>query len=717
LVSPAAAQTAQAGLAQPQADDNPLGDIIVTARKRNESLQSVPISISALNAEQLERRSLTQLRDALTTIPNVMTENTGVDAPIISIRGVTNNTSTVSVESGVGFYQDEVFLARPVLFNANLGDVQRIEVLRGPQGSLFGKNTIGGAVSVFTQDPKFDLAGELSGIVGSRSLWQVRGMINAPIVDDKLAVRVVGFHRQQNGFVKDLGPGRDLGSEDSYGVRGKLLFQPTDTIRNILTVEYGTADNTPFGEDVNGGALAFLDSNPFDRSITTDFPSRDELKTFGLTNRLEVELGNHDLVAISAYRSSNSKYTTDVDGTPADFIGSTIKERMKFFSQEIRIASDQNQHFSYIVGGYYANQKVDGASQITLGKGLADFFAGADVGPFKALNGNDVRIKTDSYAGFVSATYKFTDQFAFTGGLRYTIEKRNLDISQTASEPFALFEPAGFIATIPAAKRSLTDKALSGDATFSWTPNRDTLVYLKYSRGFKGGGFDSNLTTDTALTNIAFKKETADNYEAGLKLTGLDGTLRANITGFYLKYNNKQENLFDGVAGFKTANAASATIKGGEFELTLAPTKGLRFSAGFGYTDARYDKFIDPLLGTDVSGNSLIRAPKWTVSVGGDYSFELTDSLESYIHLDVQHKSRYFTDTSNIPANGAEDRVVVNGRLGVVTSGDRLSIAIFGQNLFNTQRRIFAADVLGGAISKIGFNEPRTIGAEASIKF
>lgn len=696
-----------------------LEEIVVTARKRSESIQKVPISITAITADDLARHGVTQLRDALASVPNVLTENTGIDAPTIAIRGISSDVSTVSVEPGVGFYEDEVFLARPVLFNANLGDVNRVEVLRGPQGSLFGKNVVGGAVSVFTQDPKFDLGAEFSGLYGSRQLWQVRGVVNAPLIDDKLAVRIVGFHRQQDGFVKNLFPGsRALGAEDSYGLRGKLLFQPSSSVRDVLTVEYGKANNTPFGQDVNGGLLSSLglDTNPNDRIVTQNSPNRDNLKTFGLTNRLEADLGIVNLVSISGYRSYTLDYETDVDASALDILAAGQAEKMNFFSQELRLSSNQTNKLSYILGGYFATQKVVGSTPLSFGSNFDDFFSGVgDIGPYSAVWTNDVRIRTNSYAAFLSSTYRFNDKLAFTGGLRYTIETRNLDISQTATENIPFLIPAGQIVSIPETQRSLTDRALSGDATLSWTPNRDTLVYLKYSRGFKGGGFDSNRTLDTTLAHIAFRKETADAYEIGLKFTGLNGTIRANITSFYLDYKNKQENLFDGVS-FKTANAASAKIQGGELEITALPTKGLQFNFGVGYTDATYSKFIDPLAGTDVSGNDLLRAPRWTVTLSGDYKRSIGRNIGGYLHVDVQNKSRYFTDTANTPKFAAENRTTVNGRIGLSAGNDRYSFAIFGTNLFDTQKRIFASSVLG-AFNTIGFNEPRTIGVEAGVKF
>lgn len=702
--------------AQSQADvPAVLEEIIVTAQKREQSLRDVPIAVSVVTFSDIENRSIDRFTELFSLMPNTIVDQSVSAIPSISIRGVNSNVNNLGIESGVGVAIDEIFLGRPSAFSTQLIDVERVEVLRGPQGTLFGKNTIGGLINVVTRKPQQTFEAEADVTVGEYNLQQVRGYVTGPIVNDKLAAKISFTSKQQDGWVENRNPDlEDLESVDFWGVRGQLLGTPSDTFSWLLSAEFSEDDSVENYEDILGGALTAVDDDGFDRSISTNGPDFFHREIYGASLKLEWEVAAVDVTSITGWRGVDWSGSNDGDYTEVPLFTGGREENQEQISQEIRISGGQ-QEFTWLAGVYYFHQEQDGTNFFTLGEATPPFF-GAPFFPGYSESANTiVDIESDSAAVFLTGTWQFAERWELTAGARYTQEDKDMRYEQTLD----FFEvapgvPVGIITAfnLPVApfSDSLSDNGWSGDFSIGYQMSDSTNSYFKISRGFKAGGFDTGSSDVSNPGDLKFDPEYVTSYELGLKSDLSDNRVRINVAAFYMDFEDKQEQFFNGVTSV-TSNAASAEISGVEFELTARPVSSVLLGATVGYQDGTYDQYLDPLNGNDFSGNKLPKTPDWTGSLTAQFNHQFSNGWGLLLRADGIYRDESQTAPANDPRFSQEASTLVDARIALSNPSDRFSIALWSKNLLDDSYRSSGFAVTGLADYQ-RLNIPRTWGLE-----
>jgi len=745
LAAPVSAQTAAP---EDEATETSGGiqEIIVTARKTAENLQTTPVAVSALTGGDLEKQQIVGVAQLQTTTPN-LTVSSAVAQPgsaTLFIRGQGSSDGLVAIDQAVGAYLNGVYLARSTGGNFDMIDAQRVEVLRGPQGTLFGRNTTGGAINIITNEPDGEFGGSIRADYGNYDTRLFRGILNLPIKGDEFGVRLAYQHREHGGYGKNLAFGNELDDANSEYFRFTAKIEPAESDLKILMI----VDASDFK---NGGELVGL------RSLAATAPTRSLLvdgcngvgPTAGLQplcspaarGPIEQYLYNgpgsitsfrnvyHNLDAygnsesrgvagIVEYEFSDAariKSTTawrrvlldaqsDNDGTPYQFSGGfdgSFSNRIdqKQFTQELQLSGTVGP-VDYILGGFYF---VENASDVSRSGSLF---------PLNTLIGfNDGQVRNRSIAGFGQLIYRITDTLRLTGGLRYTEDKRGLVSRNRNQSAITGVQTSGLPASV-----------LDGDpndpfrATFSRTydywswlgsidyqPTDDLFFYAKVSRSQRSGGFNTRITAAVAPP-ISFRPEEITDYEIGAKIDLLDRRVRFNLAAFYDNVTDVQRNII-GVVGTTLIsgvdNAAKARIQGIEAELTVAPVDGLTLRGNFGMTDAKYKRFINSIDLADYSDSKFPYTPKYTWSVSGDYDYPVGDVGSLKLHADYGWRS---TQYATALALGAQQRVglsqaeidagnkalqdtarigsygILNARIGFQLANPDLEIAVYVQN-------------------------------------
>lgn len=710
------------------------GEITVIATKRKRDLQQVPLAVTAVSDLDLERRTATNIDDALQTVPNVIVNDYALFAPTYAIRGVSSSTNNVGIEPGVGFYLDEVYLSRPASFNRTLMDVERIEVLRGPQGTLFGKNTVGGLVNIITSRPQNQLSFAADIQLGNYDLTHGRVHITGPVAGEKVRASFTAVGRQRDGWMENRAPGgENLMSEDFWGVSGKLEYLPNDRVDVLLSIDYSEDRNIDNTMDVHGGYLYEHDGmDVWDRSIATnedDFYRRD---FYGAALRATFSFGKSDLISLTGFRSFDSEIFHDQDYTDIDILPTGRAEALDYFSQEFRLVSTSQGRFSYVGGLFFSTQNTKARDQIFFGEDMPTFQLWADIGiVLPPIPGYEESItassdlEADTSAAFFSGGYDLGGGWNLSGGLRYTYEQKSVLYEQQTS-PFLLDpdDPSSAVGLIyllgqdvPLTGQEFSDGDFSGDISLRYDVTPRVMPYALLSRGFKAGGFDTTISSTSDPGDLSFDSEYVTSFELGIKSTFAASRVKLNLAGFYLDYTDKQEQTFDGQSlSFRTGNAAEATSKGLELELFAVLAQGLDLSGSVGYTDATYDKWIDLIWG-DLSGKKLVNSPEWNSSL----ALACYRRISSRLFISVRGEAIYQSDSYG-PGNVTNDdrfvqaaHTLVNGRIAIETAGGRYVFAIWGKNLTGENYMITGTEALGMLIGYV--NPPRMYGTEFRLKF
>ena len=702
------------------ADGGALEVIIVTAQKKDENLQDVPIALSVVSEGDIENRAIVDFVELFQLMPNTQI-NQGVSSiPSISIRGISSNANNIGIESAVGVQVDDVFLGRPSAFSSNLIDIERVEVLRGPQGTLFGKNTIGGLVNMVTRKPSREFAASVDVTVGEDDLQQVRGFLNGPL-GDNLAGKISITSRQQDGWVENRNPAaEDLNATDYWGVRGQLLGQFGDNGRWLLTAEFSEDDGPENYNDVLSGPFAPFDGDPFDRSIATSENDEFIREIFGASLKLDWTWGPIDVVSITALRGVDWTGHNDQDYVSLKIFETGRTEEQQQFSQELRILGG-NDSFSWIAGFFYFDQTQDANGPVIFDSDLTSFF-GIGVIPTYFENATTVAsLDSTSYALFASGTWTLGENWTLTGGLRFTREEKDFDYRQdNVVFEFAPGIPlnlvGAFFPPVPQTSDSLTDSDWSGDLSLSWDISNDMVLYGKVSRGFKAGGFDTTLSSSSDPGDLQFDSETILGFELGFKSVLADNRVRLNIAAFTYDYKDKQEQFFNG-AIVSISNAAEASIDGIEIDITARATDWLTVGASAGFLDAEYEDYIDPVFMSDFSGNDLPRISDTSFSAYLQANHTFNNGWGIVARLDGVYRSEAFFQPGNNPNFEAYSTELVNARVAVSAPHDKYSIALWVKNALN-QDMIVAHQSNPGLFTEwIALNEPLMWGVEFRANF
>jgi iron complex outermembrane receptor protein len=697
-------------------------EVLVTAQKREQSLQDVPLAVSVVSATELADRAIIRLDEALTFVPNLNVESNLSINPNISIRGVNTNTNNIGLESGIGMQVDGVPFGRPSYMNTAIMDLERIEVLRGPQGTLFGKNTTGGLINIITGRPQQQFGGGADVTFGSDELQQFRGYVTGALTESgTVSGRLAATVTRNDGWAEDRNPANDnMQSQDFKGLRGHLLFEPNDSFSALLTGFYSEDDGIENFQDLQGGPLAPLDGDSTDRSIETNEANLSTREISGFIANLEYQLDNRlTLASVTGLMQNDAEFLNDQDYTFLDILATGRREEQQQFSQEFRISSDGDADFTWVAGVYYFNQTQDGLDRATLG---ADTLTALGL-PFVIPNYEEAvnttaSIDVESIAGFASATWSFADRWELAAGLRVTREEKDLDYTQSL-EIFELAPgvPLGiifaFASPVAPTQENLSDTEPSGDISLSYSASDSLNLYGRYSRGFKAGGFDSLVSSVGDPGELRFNPEYVDSFEVGMKTLLLDDRLQLNVAAFRLDWSDKQEQDFNG-AVFVTSNAASASNTGIEAEVTWRVAPKLNLFAAVGVQDATYDTFVisNPGGDDDRTGNQLPFSSDVSGSLAFDYSTPFIGGWNLFVRGEALYRDESFTNSANDPRFAQDARTLVNARLGLTSPGGRLGIHLWGKNLTEEDYLVGGFEFLGTEYAS--FNAPRILGVELS---
>lgn len=751
----------------------PLEDIIVTARRRAEGAQDVPIALSALSAERIATSGAYTLGQMQQLVPSLQVFSFNPRNTNILVRGLGSNVALTNdgLENGVGFYIDGVYYGRVGQSQFDLVDLQQLEVLRGPQGTLFGKNTTAGAINITTRAPSFTPEGSAELSIGNYGYSQVRASVSAPIITDRLAFRLSVSDTSREGFLTNRFDNSRAQNSDSFSVRGQLLAKPTDSLSIRVIGDYANqkqhfvlnmlagaftryADGTPipnsFVDRVNRAGYAPPPIDPFRRVGDSDAHFQSNMKGYGVSGQVDWELPGATITSISAYRWWDWNPANDGDSTALPVLTRAQQaNRQRQFSQEVRIASSGDRRIDYLLGGYYFWQVVKGYGATGYGAAAANWFlptVPAAIGN-AALSGFETNSysepETKSLAAFGQLSWHATDTLTFTAGLRYTHEKKSGVFRQflVSGADLSLLPPAAAAAAqgirnqfapITAFDTELTDNSVSALVNLAWKPVDGLLLYGTYQRGQKSGGL--NLTVLPAGVNPEVKPEKVDAFEIGLK-SGLFGNRATfNLAGYWTDVKDYQTAITDQAAESVVyrqyiANIPKVRSRGFEADLTVSATDFLSANASVAYNDATYRDYSNApqapeLLNrgsvTDLSGQQLAGAPKWTWQLGADAHHALTElggrSIEGYAHADWSHRSTYNTSVSNSLYTQVPGYGILNGRIGFRTADGLFDISAWARNLTNKNyfQTLSAANT--GLVTAI-IGEPRTYGLTFRTRF
>ncbi|HZG33840.1 MAG TPA: TonB-dependent receptor, partial [Sphingopyxis sp.] len=660
VAMPAFAQEADAAAdAGADAASSGIEDIVVTARKRAESVQDVPVAITAMSGDQMVDRSVKDITDIAASTPSFFAQTSSADpaALLVSMRGQSATDALMTLDSPVGVYVDGVYLPRSIGLRAAMVDIERVEVLRGPQGTLFGKNTTGGAVSITTRQPDLlETGGFVSMILGERGKMEATGALNVPLVRDVLAVRAVVQYSGNNGYGRNL-LGQRIGGDVTKTGRLNVAFAPSDRLRVNLSADYqrikgdgiitrlswlnpiGGAAPLPAPTNLLRATLAQqgLADTPANRATAYAFleqallgngtgsfydapttsPQSNEYEGYGVSGTIEYDVSDYlSVKSITANRWADRDSYVDFDGTPMVLFEPHYVTQSKVFSQELQLLSDPAERLSWILGGYYSKET---GNEFTVSRTLPPILP---TNP--GISDGDVTNK--SVAVFGQANYRVSDAVRVTAGLRWTEETKSL---LTRNRNALGCNIPTSIRINGACEGYLSDTYSDWSYLLSldWTPGSGTLFYARTSRGFKGGGQNLRGQASDPRTFNPFRPETVTDYEVGAKLDLFDRRLRMNLAGYHAIYEDIQRSTSIqppvGSATTLITNAAKAKINGIEAEITAQPTDRLTLNVNSSYTDAGYSRFIDPILGD--RSDERFPVPRWTLAT--NLTYELPTSL------------------------------------------------------------------------------------------
>lgn len=691
-------------------------DIVVTAQKRAQSILDVPIAMSAFSSDRLEKSEITELGSLQTLIPNFQVSD-NVSVRTIYIRGVGGGGRTVAFDTRTGVYLDGVYIGQPMAADAVLTNLERVEVLKGPQGYLYGQNTVSGAVNLVTRPPSDKLEAKAIVSYGNKDAQKLIGSVNLPLTDT-LFLRVGGSYQHRDGFIYNTTQNRYVDDINNAGGRVQLRYVPSST----LTVDLSGDFSSQLSHKVNGEARTNtfntgLPTAPADQPfvVDDDFPERDVNRNWGVGLIVAKDLGWGTVTATTGYRNAYRNWNVDLDHSAADFAIFHYYDQYQTISQELRL-NGKSGKFTYVAGLFYFkniasnDRNLEYTSQAPL----------LGVTAYSKIRTNP-SVNNDSYAAFGALDWEFIPGVTLNTGLRFNHDVKRLTINQTSD----LGPPITNIAVINGFHDAEVENSLSPTVGVTWKPGKDTMLYAKYARGVKSGGFNADyLTTDRLAGNLHLNAETVDSFEGGVKVRTADRLLTVSGDVFYTKYSNYQVSQFRIVPNssppsieLALTNAGKVETWGPELSAVLAPIKGLSIDVEVAWLHAKYASFPDGGgLGVDYSGHQVEYAPKFTSSVTVDYEHPVTLRYAGFGHVTVSHHSSQYSDTSNAPAFFQQGYTLVDTRVGVRTDDGKWELAGYANNLFNKLYDLgTAADAFTTIFGKYG--TPRTYGIEISWKY
>lgn len=741
--------------------------ITVTARKRVENVQDVPIAISVLTAQDLDKTGTYSTEQLIRLQPSIQLISSNPRNTAVTIRGLGSviGLTNDGLESGVGFYVDDVYYARPGSAMVDLLDIERVEVLRGPQGTLFGKNTTAGALNLSTAAPTFTPEGKAELTLGEDGYTQGKAIISGALVADKVAGRLAVSSTRRDGTVKNVTTGAKQNDTNSQALRGQLLIEASPVVKIKLSADYAYQDpnaNTQvfvrYGATKRSAASQFpalatalnykvASENPYDRLVDVNSPIQARQILKGTSAKVDWDLGDFSFTSISAIRAWDWTPQNDRDYTAlAIRTKSNNPSAQDQWSQEFRLSSNGSSDFDWVAGLYAFGQDVETHGTEQWGKDGARWLIGANV-PSNLIDGytsnTDVYTSTDSYAAYAQATWRVTDELRITPGVRYTKEEKSGDFTQVASGGLATTEAALITAKRGIARdqkyqADFSDSSPTGQLNIAYDVTEHKLVYLNWARGYKSGGINAaGIPTDAAgnpsLVSATVQPEKSTTIEAGLKTQWLDRRLTANFAIYDTQVTDYQANVVDAGPGALRgylANIEKVSVRGFEFDSRAQLADNWSVYATYAYTDGEYDSFRNgppPLeelaSGTsafDLSGRALPGVSKNAGSVGTEYSWGgLVSGVsgEWYSAADLSYRSDWNSDASVSKYLVVEGSTLVNLRLGFRTDNGT-DVSLYARNAFDEDYLSFLSIQAGNSGAVYGHvGDPRNIGIRVKAEF
>lgn len=688
--------------------EQPGNVIVVTAQKREQDVQDVPISMAVVSGDSLADLGIGDFKELDRYVPNLYVQETpGNNA--FYIRGIGSTPGNLAFEQTVGLFVDGIYGGHARQFQAPFLDVERVEVLRGPQGALVGKNTSAGAISVISAKPTDYFTARLDGSYefeygGTR----VFGMVSGPI-SDVVSARLAAQYEDTDGYVENLIQGGFEPKRETFFARGSVLIDSGGPVDLLIKVEGGKVDLT-------GNAVERIltpDDPDLERS-TSGFPGFvdkdfDNTDSFNMAATANFEIGDHTLTSITGYSSYDFEKRLDADFGPAPLFASLFAEDFSQFSQELRLASPVGRTFEYIVGAYAHVNDYD-LMQVT----------NVRFGPFDGAAARDFRQENVALSGFGSATFNATDALRVLASLRYTYDRKTAEQDR---ELTGVVLPT-WLGTSLSGRR--VEKEWDPSIAVQYDVAPDVMIYASYGQGSKAGGFiGAQATTTQAQFELA--SESAETWEAGVKLAAIDRRLRLNLAAYRTDFDDLQVSSFDATTtSFITTNAGKARSQGVEGDMSFDLARGVSITGSIAYLDAKYldfpgaqcffdDPGCDPAT-NNAAGKPLPRAAKWSGTLGFAVEQPLSDGLDFVASGAMTFRSSYFTEESYDPAAVQDAYQKYDLRAGVRSSDERWELAVVGKNLTNelTASHAFNTPITGG-ISKF-IQTPRTIAVQARLK-
>jgi iron complex outermembrane receptor protein len=717
--------------------------ITVTAMKKAQSLQDVPISVSAVTSQVLEQRGFKEFTDLQSVVPNLQIDNTNGNFAI-TVRGLGSGIGNLAFEQSVGLFNDGVYSSRARTMQVPFMDVERIEVVRGPQGALFGKNTNAGAISIITRKPTDEFQAEVraSGEMAVGG-YAFSGFVSGPLADT-LDARVSGQIGHNGAYIENRLTGQDEYDQDYYALRGQLAWAPTENFNALLKAEgfssYTHGNNMLFNsmglepgdpacprclaERNNSGGVNAQIYPGFWRTARSMFPERNRTNSGNITLTANWTAGEWQITSITAYQQLASLQDIDPTGGGSSFLFTNQIEHSNQFSQEVRVDRSFGDDLDVSFGISYFSTKLDLAQTVTY-NGAAAPFAGVMTG----VSWRPIFQTGESISPYLLVDYTLLPNLHFNGSLRYSSEEKEADIIQTISG-------TGFPASnLPYNLHGKINEPLwDYSAKLRYEFDTEKSVYASYATGTKAGGFVSNNATllfdmRNSGATLDFKSELAKSWEIGAKARFLDGHADLNLALFYTDFDNLQVSRYNGVT-FVTQNAAEAYTQGVELEGNYRYNADLGAGGSIAYLDARYADFpggaclynappsCSPAT-NNLKGSPLLRAPAWKGSFYLSLGRDLNDTLRLTSRLSVDFASRSWLQPDLNPLNSMPSFAKFDARIALAPIEDGWEISLTGKNLTNevTWGQALVPPVIAGNAHLVMVNPPRTITLEGVLRF
>ncbi|HFK2027595.1 TPA: TonB-dependent receptor [Pseudomonas aeruginosa] len=738
----------------PDKADTALGKVTVTARRREEDSQKVPTPITVLGGETLEAQRISRVQDLQQVLPSVNVAYIHARQSSVAVRGIGNNPAGDGLEGSAGIYLDNVYLGRPGMAVFDLLDIEQLELLRGPQGTLFGKNTTAGVLNISTRAPTFtaERTVEVSG--GQDGYFQGRGTVSGPL-GETLAGRLSAYRTRDDGYIKNIHDDNYLNGGERQGARGQLLFEPNEDFSLRWIADYNEEDSSNGSMVVYGGAERFWQR----AALVGASPLRDpQRRKVNINGRQHVSVhqggssleanwnlaGGYRLTSISAYRYWHFTPANDEQLNVSAINDTGVEVHDRQFSQEIRLASPTGGAFDYVVGAYAFRQNLGNKTFTSYGP-LADLYLlGANLGAlndtYSKANG---KIETDSFALFAQGTWHLTERLDFTAGLRGTYEEKNAKVERFA--PLGGAAVGGVGAAVRNGQLGAYDSgdlsqynfAPSALLSLSYQFSDDLLGYASLSHGEKSGGV--NLAVGSAPSagadSLLVGPERANDAELGLKSTLFDRRLLLNANLFWTGIHGYQATTLYQAPGSTQlvqvlANAGSVRSRGLEFEATALPLRGLTLNFNGSYNDVTYLSFKDAPCPAEVStrpgapsscdltGQRVVGASKWIANLNGEYQWRLDDRFQPYVSASYAYRSAAEGTLDNSDLSKIDGYALVNLAAGLRSDlGDgQLDTSVWLKNAFDKDYYLSAfASINGSYTASVG--QPRTLGVSLRYDF